>query len=167
MRRPRLTASRACSSLAVAGTVLSLAACGGGGASTGATPLAVETSTRPAVVVRADAICSQVNSELLASLPKTVSAHEVATVSPRTAALEQRVVEQLARLRPPAKIAREWDEVVSYRRSLAHALLELAAVAKTNDKKAMRKLGEYKERVRTQLRQVGEHVGFTSCQTVG
>jgi hypothetical protein len=96
-----------------------------------------------------------------------VNAHVIASVSPRNAVLEQRVVSELAKIEPPHGSEQEWQQVISYRRMLAHALTELARAAKSGDQAAIKRLGQYKQTVRKKLLAAGERVGFSSCQKLG
>jgi len=149
----------------LAATAIALVIAGCGGGTTGGST-ARSAATSPAVV-RADAICAQLNTQLISDLPKSVSTKEIAAISPRNAALEQRAARELASLRPPASIEREWQELISDRRLLAEALTSLGQAARAGEQASVETLGKYKAHLRAQLLEVGERIGFTSCQKLG
>jgi hypothetical protein len=159
----RVTRARLCSWSVVVLALLSLAGCGG---STGA-PSAHESAAYASAITHADAICRRLNTQLAVGLPKHFSLQAVASISPRNAALEQRAVGELARLEPPASIAREWRQVIVYRTDLANELTQVARAAKAGNTAAVKRLGVTKTSVRKKLLTLGQHVGFSACQELG
>jgi len=156
----RMTDRRWGSLLTVLVAALVLPGCGGSGGASGSD------SSSP-VIASADAICHRLNTELVANVPKQVSLHVFATVSPRNAALERRALDELSQLQPPASVAQQWQQVLSDRRVLADALIELARDAKAGDTTAIQELGKHKEQIRAKLLEAGDRIGFTSCQKLG
>jgi hypothetical protein len=145
-----------------------LSGCGGSSdASRTASPVASQSGARAPVIARADAICQRLNAELAANLPKQVTTQLVAALTPRNAVLEQKAVSELAKLEPPKASAQQWQQVISYRRALAHALTELTTAAKADNQASIKRLSQYKQDVRGKLLVAGEHVGFSSCQKLG
>ncbi|HEY2142002.1 MAG TPA: hypothetical protein VGG98_08080 [Solirubrobacteraceae bacterium] len=119
------------------------------------------------MIARADAICRRLNAELAASKPASQGVHEIARVAPRRAALEQAAVSELSKLMPPAKIAREWQRVVAYRRTLAQELVKAAQFARANDIAAIRSLATSKARGHKELNAIAIRAGFTDCARIG
>jgi hypothetical protein len=163
-----------CSWLAVIVTALVLPGCGGSSkpapsnvAIAGATTSTESSPSDSSAITRADAICERLDAELAAKPAKSVSVKEIETITPQNAALEQKAVNELAKLTAPKAIEREWQQVIAYRRSLASALIQLAQAAKAGDTASIKRLGQAKERVRKKLLEVGEHAGFTHCQELG
>jgi hypothetical protein len=145
-----------------------LSGCGGSSdAARTASPVANQPSASAPAIVRADAICQRLNTELAANLPKKVTTRILAALTPRNAALEQKAVSELAKLEPPKGSAKEWQQVISYRRALAHALTELTTAATADNQANIKRLSQYKQEVRRKLRVAGAHVGFSSCQKLG
>ena len=124
-----------------------------------------ESAAKSRLIAHADAICRRVNKELTsASRPE---ASKVARTAPHNAALEQRAVVALSKLTPPASLARDWTQIIAYRRTLAQELVALARDAKVGDVPAMQALGVTKKHVHQKLTQLATHDGFTDCSSVG
>jgi hypothetical protein len=174
MAHTTATEIRVRSSLAVILAILALSACGGSSGAVqstasiaGASQSAASSPAVAGAIVRADAICRRLNTELTAKRPKSVSVKEIESISPRNATLEQKAVNELAKLSAPTVIVREWRQVIAYRRSLAGALIALTGAARAGDTARIKKLGQAKASVRKKLLEVGKHIGFTSCQELG
>jgi hypothetical protein len=117
------------------------------------------------LIASADAICRRFNKELTgASRPQ---ASKVARTAPRNAALEQRAVAELSKLTPPASLARDWKQIIAYRRTLAEELVTLARDAKADNVQGMQALAASKKRVHDELTKLAAHDGFTDCSSVG
>jgi hypothetical protein len=156
--------------------MIAVGGCGGSGK--GARPQAPATSrtassqaavvlSRAQLVEHADAICERLNVEFTAAKPARQSVHEIARLSPQRAMLEHDAVAELEKLKPPASIARDWQAIVAYRRTLANELAALGRYARLNDVLAIRRLAVSKERVHRKLRAAATAAGFNSCSLVG
>jgi len=117
-------------------------------------------------IAEADPICRRLDSELAAAEPKSLALAEVARLAPRRAALELAAVTGLGRLAVPAAIARDWRQIVAYRRTLADELLELGQKAKANDAAAIDGLAASKKRVHERLLATASRDGFKYCSRV-
>jgi hypothetical protein len=131
----------------------------------GSTPASSLSSS--AFIARADAICRRLNAEIAKAKSKNTSLSEIARVAPSNAALEQAAVGELAGLTPPASIAREWRQIVAYRRTLAAELLTLGKDAKAKDSAGVQALAESKKSVHKKLSALGTKAGFKDCPQVG
>lgn len=118
------------------------------------------------IIAKADPICRRLDSELAATEPKSLALAEVARQAPRRAALEQASVADLDKLVPPAAIARDWRQIIAYRRTLADELLELGRLAKAKDTAAIHRLAAAKERVHERLLATASRDGFKYCSRV-
>jgi hypothetical protein len=117
------------------------------------------------LIASADPICRRVNGQLTgASHPQPA---DIARTAPRNAAIELRAVGELSKLTPPASLARDWTQMLAYRRTLAQELFALARDAKAGDVAGMRALGVSKKRVRQKLSQLAARDGFKDCTSVG
>jgi hypothetical protein len=114
------------------------------------------------VIAKADAICRRVNSELTAA-PPGFAISQIARSAPRNAALEERAIAELSRIRPPAVLARDWRSIIGYRRILAQELLKLVRYAKANDARAIQTLAASKKRVHQKLSALATRDGFKDC----
>jgi hypothetical protein len=83
------------------------------------------------------------------------------------AALERLAVAALARLKPPASLARDWRQMLAYRRKLIDELDALAGDVKTNNKRAVQSLALSKLQVHKKLLQLAARDGFKDCAHVG
>ena len=153
---------------------IALAGCGGSSSGAGSREGSSSASSTPgsslarsAFIARADAICKRLNAEIAKVKPKSRSLPEIARVAPIHAAVEQAAVSELSQLTPPASIAREWQQLVSYRRALATELAKLGRDAKTMSSASIRALTASKLRVHKQLLAAGAQAGFKDCPQVG
>lgn len=115
------------------------------------------------MVVRADAICRRLNTQIEANKQASLSATEIARFAPRNAALEKTALKELSKLKPPASIARDWRQVIAYRRTLMEELAKLGRYAKANNTQAIHKLSESKKRVHQKLLTIAKRDGFKDC----
>jgi len=176
MRRRRRTQIKLGVVVVVAVAPLFAAGCGGSGKAPAISSAASsvgrtesgnsnESAAKSRLIAHADAICRRLNRELTsASRPE---ASKVARTAPHNAALEQRAVVALSKLTPPASLARDWTQIIAYRRTLAQELVALARDAKVGDVPAMQALGVTKKHVHQKLTQLATHDGFTDCSSVG
>lgn len=161
LARPRARA------LAVLALALASSGCGGSsGAEPGGSTVARSPQARR-LIASADAICGQLNTELVSTTSSHPSNSEIASTAPRHAALEKTAVARLSRLTPPPELAGDWSKIIAYRTTLAQELEALARAAKANDTAAVSALGTSKARVHKQLAVIAVHDGFSACATVG
>jgi hypothetical protein len=155
--------------------LLAVTGCGGSGTPRKTDPSASTAGTQPAgpiqaaanshLIASADAICRRVNGQLTgASRPQPA---DISHTAPRNAAIELRAVAELSKLTPPASLARDWTQMLAYRRTLAQELVALARDANAGDIAGMRALGLSKKRVRQKLSQLAARDGFRDCMSVG
>jgi len=168
--KPGFTALVAAAMLAAAGCGGSSTAAPSGSAASRTEPTESRTSNdsaaRSRLIAKADAICRRLNRELAAA-PSRLEARQIASSAPRNAALERRALAELGRLRPPASLARDWRQIIAYRRTLAEELAELGRYAKAGDVPAMKALGASKKRVHQKLSELATRDGFKDCSRVG
>jgi hypothetical protein len=161
-------------SLLLAAGALALGGCGGASSSarssegfTSASPASGSSLSRSAFIARADAICKRLNAEMAKVKAKSTSLPEITRVAPVHAALEQGAVSELGQLVPPSSIAREWQQIVAYRRTLAAELVKLGKDAKAKDSAGVKALTASKRSVHKQLLAAGAQAGFKDCPQVG
>jgi hypothetical protein len=125
------------------------------------------------VIAKADAICRRYNEQIAASKVQSTQARaevfmkEITQVIPAHAALEMKAIAELARLKPPASLARDWKSILTYRRILANELLALIGAAKRKDAKAISVLAVSKKREHELLAAVAARDGFKDCAQAG
>jgi hypothetical protein len=119
------------------------------------------------MVVRADAICRRLNTQIEANKQANLGVHEIARFAPRNAALEKAALKELSKLKPPASIARDWRQVIAYRRTLLEELVKLGRYAKANNTQAIHKLAASKKRAHQQLLTIATRDGFKDCPQIG
>jgi hypothetical protein len=164
-------------SLSIAVTFAAVTSCGGKSgatASSRSTDAASGTSSPPGeaaaraqLIAAADAICGELDRELAASKQKSLALPEIARFAPLNAALEQRAVADLAKLTPPASLARDWQQIIAYRRMLAEELVKLGRYAKARDRAGIKALVVSKQRVRQSLLAIATRDGFKQCSSAG
>jgi hypothetical protein len=123
--------------------------------------------SRSQLTARADAICKQVQAEINAVKPKTVSDAEIVRLVPGRATSERHAAVALGKLTPPTAIAADWQLVVRYRRTLAHELEDLVEAARHHATHAIAMLGTTKQRNHEQLLAAAKRVGVQECGQVG
>jgi hypothetical protein len=169
--------------LAFAIGVFAIAGCGGGasgssashgsasttsvGASTGGSTIHGAPLSAGELLIRADAICRRLNTELAATKGKGVSARQIVLSVPRNIALESGSLEELAKLVPPSSRVRGWRRLLAERTKLAEELTLLLKAAKRNDAAAMTTLITSKKRSHAALLKIATSLGFKDCSTVG
>jgi hypothetical protein len=128
-----------------------------------------DASARAKLIAQAEAICGRLNAELAASTSKqkSLAPAEIARFAPLNAALERNAIAELARLAPPASLARDWRAIVAYRRTLAKELAKLGQTAKANNRTGIVALLASKRRVRQQLLALAARDEFKECSIVG
>jgi hypothetical protein len=166
-RRPRLAS--ACTVLALA---LTFGGCGGSShvapaASRSGDNSAVNSSAAEAELVgNADAICKRVDAVLVTSGRGSHDLPAIARSASRNAALERAALAELDKLKPPASLARDWGQIIAYRRTLARELIELGRDAKANDRRGVQALAVTKKRIHDKLFALATRDGFKYCSQV-
>lgn len=168
-------------------TVPAIAGCGGSssngslpvnGATSAAAPAATATSAPTFVPeaaappshpvgasrlkAQASAICTRVNEQIGAATG-LLNAREIARTSLRNAGLEFQAVAALARLTPPSSLARDWRQMIAYRRTLASELLALGHAGQTNNAASIRALALSKRSVHQKLSALASRDGIAEC----
>lgn len=136
-----------------------------GGTASGKTGLSGQSHADARLISSADEICRRFNSRLISTARSESS--NIAREAPRNAAIELQAVGALSKLSPPASLARDWAQILAYRRKLAQELVALARAAKAGDAAGIRALGASKKRVRQKLTQLAARDGFKDCTSVG
>jgi hypothetical protein len=121
----------------------------------------------PGLIAQADSICQRVNAAFAANVPNSHSPEVIARLAPERAALEQKAVTQLSRLVAPAPLQRDWQQIITYRRTLARELRMLGQKAKENDMPALDALIKSKQSVHEKLSALADRNGFKQCGKVG
>lgn len=133
--------------------------------STGRTP-PNSTSAASRFIAEADAICRKSNARLSGSDPKGTSPEEIAKVVVENEGIERTTAGELARLAPPAKLARTWGKMLAYRRVLASQLGDFAAAVRRGEKK-FSTLAKSKKRLHAALTKTAREAGFKDCAKIG
>jgi hypothetical protein len=107
------------------------------------------------------------NDEFASAEPKDQSIAETAQITPHRAVIEQRVVTELGKLKPPSTIAHQFHRIISDRRTLARELAEVGREAQTRDAASVRKLAASKAKLHHELRAFATQAGFKVCGRVG
>jgi hypothetical protein len=119
----------------------------------------------PGLIARADGICRRVN-EQLAPTPPGIEPKHMVRLARRNAAIELRGVAELAKLRPQPSLARDWRQLIVYRRTLASELLAFGGSAKTINLLKMQTLANAKRLIHRDLSSLAARDGFKDCQRV-
>jgi hypothetical protein len=122
-------------------------------------------STR-SFITRTDAICRAANGKLARSKATSKKPSAIAAVVRQNQAIEQKALDRLAKLQPPARLSSDWQKMVGYRRSLAQQL-GVYASALDLGVKSYGGLAASKKKLHAQLREVGGRAGFRDCAKLG
>ncbi len=125
-----------------------------------------DSPARLQLIGMADTICKRLDTKLATVNPANLSAGEIARFAPPRAVLERTALAELSKLTPPASIARDWGQVIAYRRTLMEELFKLGRYAKIDDTSGIRALAVSKKRVHQQLLAVATRDGFKYCSGV-
>jgi hypothetical protein len=154
----------------VAVAALALTGCGGSSRPTATTARPASGSSPPTsrLTASADTICRRLNDELTATQPGRDANHaDLARNALRHAALERQATKSLSGLTPPASLARDWAQILAYRRRLAAELVTIGHDWELNDTQAIRTLGAAKKQIHVKMATIASHDGFTDCSRVG
>ncbi|MHB8242082.1 MAG: hypothetical protein ACYDHN_08840 [Solirubrobacteraceae bacterium] len=131
--------------------------CGGSGSkaqSKGAFPLA-------------NAVCGKLNIDLASNIPSIGSATVIARIAPQNAELEHAALKVLAKLRPPTRIAGNWQKILAYRHTLADQLEALGKAEKSSDQAHAKQLIASKLRVHKELLTLATETEIPECARTG
>jgi hypothetical protein len=135
---------------------LLVAGCGGGAAA------------KPgAAFPLANSLCHRLNVELASSTPRTASESIIARVAPQNAALEHAALKVFDKLTPPSRIAQEWQQILTYRRTLADELAALGEAEKKHDSKTSQALIGSKKHVHAELLALARRIDVPECGLTG
>lgn len=154
-------------SLVLVAAALAAGGCGGGSSDARSAGPLPDGSPRSQLIARADAICRRLNAQIKANKQSSLRLNEIARFAPRNAALEATALKELSKLTPPASIARDWHQVIAYRRTLMEELVKLGRYAKANNARAIHKLAASKKRVHQKLLATATRNGFKDCPQIG
>jgi hypothetical protein len=97
--------------------------------------------TSDELVAKADAICKRAQAER-ASLPTIKTRQDYGTVLSRAGAQQQAAVAELEKLKPPASLAEDWQQIVEVDRTLAgYTIVYGQDIAASNPRAARALLG--------------------------
>jgi cell division inhibitor SulA len=119
------------------------------------------------LVAKADAICDELNRRLADVHVSSTDDHELARITPVSAALEEQAIRDLSVLTPPASLARDWQQMMGYRRTLARELKQLGRAAKAKDEHRVQSLIASKKLVHHKLELIATHAGLVACARLG
>jgi hypothetical protein len=114
-------------------------------------------------VTRANTICQRTNKQIRAIKSKNSGREEILRVVPVHAQSERVALSELRQLKAPATIARQWEQILAYRRALAEDLTKLVSAARANDLATLTKLVSSKATLHKKLLTVARRAGFKSC----
>ncbi len=115
------------------------------------------------LIAAADTICRRLTRETLDEHPKDTSLAEIRRLVPRNARLQNVALAELEKLTAPPSLAREWGEIIRYRRRLADELRKLGAAAERQDSSTVAALAPEKQRVHQLLLSAASRMGFRYC----
>jgi len=175
MLRSGLLRLKVYGSLALVAAALAAGGCGGGssdaksaGSLASGNPTPSGSSRVPSqLVARADAICRRLNTEIVATNPSKLQIRKIVSLTPQRVALERTALKELSKLAPPASIARDWRQMMAYRKTLIEELIRLGRYAKANDTQSIKSLAVSKKRVHQRLFATATRDGFKDCARVG
>jgi hypothetical protein len=160
--------------------VLAMAGCGGSSKdepSTSATvtpnsvastaPTVAQSSSSSSMIATADLICRRLNAALDAENTTVRSLGAITGAAARRAAVEEAALSALATLEPPAALARDWQQIITYRRALAGNLVKLSGEARRKEFSAFRALSASTAIAEHELLTTGKRAGFKYCTRVG
>ena len=151
---------------------LALAGCGGVGSgdlpSTQTHTIAASSPegpvrSRPQLIARADAICARRNTAIDAvKLPGT-KPKDIESFAARSTVLEQTAFLELGRLRPPASMARDWQQILADSRTLLEYVVKLDEYGEYNEIRLIPALAHSTQTVKHRLQVTATHAGFKHC----
>jgi hypothetical protein len=136
-------------------------AAGNGGSS------AAATDANRQFIVKADAACRRVNSELRKSKAKGSKPAQLAALVVANETIERNGVKKLSKLTAPAPLAEPWKMVLIYREELANELARLARAVRRHDTAPFAHLQKAKKEIRAKLAAEGKKFGFKDCARTG
>ena len=152
---------------AAVAVLLAVSGCGASGHAQSSSSSPSSDSTAAAeLIAGADAICKRFDAQLAAATPAHLDMRAIARSAPGNAALERIAVSELARLTAPPSLARDWSQIIAYRRTLANELARVGRYAKAGDVGAVAALGASKKRVHDLLFKLASRDGFRYCSQV-
>jgi hypothetical protein len=90
----------------------------------------------------------------------------IASVAARRATIEQRALVELAKLSPPAKVARDWRKVIAYTRQTLRQAVKLEEAARSNDAAEVSSQKVSSSRAQLQLLVAAARAGLRHCSVV-
>ncbi len=115
----------------------------------------------------AERICGEFNAKLAAERKTPKSFKAIPAVVNRRVLLEQSALSELAKLKPPAGIARAWARIIGYRRTLEGNVARFGEKFRRNEFSSMSALYAANASVVRELLAVGQRAGFKHCSRVG
>jgi hypothetical protein len=119
------------------------------------------------VSARANEICKRRNRELADAPIRQPSVALLASALGHRAAIEQRALSELAKLKPPRAVASAWGRVLAGSQETLAALRKLDKAARANDSKAVAQQLDSSKQVQLELLAAGERAGLRRCSSVG
>lgn len=174
--------------LVLVATVLLTAGCGGSSSKAGSTSVSstgiassgvgttaarVSTSgsghslTAAQLVARGDAICMRLAARLVAANTVVRSTSDTIRIAPQRAAVEQVAVAELSKLVPPVSMARDWQQIVAARRTVAEDLVKIGESAASKDAQEEGSAYESGASAERELAAAARRSGFKHCGQVG
>jgi hypothetical protein len=149
------------------GTSASTAAATSAAATTSATTPTSTQAAPSSPMAAAESICGEFNERLVVENKTLKGFKAVPGALAHRALTEQAALSELTKLKPPAKIARTWAQIIAYRRTLERNLVELVQKARHNDFNSMNAVYAATATVERELLAVGQRAGFEHCAHVG
>ena len=138
-------------------------------AGSGAPASGATSAASPGVIAQADAICARRNSELATINASSEHLSAIASASSRSAAVEQRALGELTRLKPPANVAHDYHQVLAFSAVAAERLTKLSQRARSKDLAAvLATKAAYAKGLKAQLRLLvaANRAGLKDCAVV-
>jgi hypothetical protein len=117
------------------------------------------------LVVKADAICAQLNIELNKDRVRTEQ--DIVRVVPHRVTIEQAALAELSKLRPPISLARDYQQMLATRRTLIEDTSRLGSDAAAKDSQAVQVAFSSGTALIRQMAVTARRDGFKYCGQLG
>jgi hypothetical protein len=124
-------------------------------------------ATDASFVGQAEAICARRNKELASVGRLGADKSQVASVASRRAAIERQALAELTQLTPPAKLAHDWQSVITYSRLTLLRVVRLGEYARSHGARSIERFRTGSSSgVRFPLLVAAEQAGLKQCAFV-
>jgi hypothetical protein len=132
-----------------------------------ATPASTQAAPSSSMASAAEKICGELNAKLAAETKAIKSLSAIPSAVSRRVPMEKAALSELAKLKPPAGIARAWAQIIAYRRTLEGDLVRYGEKIRRKEFNSINVLTAANATVERELLAVGQRTGFEQCARVG